>query len=323
MPEGIRRVVDEELESAVSVLKAGPRDESIHEARKSVKKIRGVLRLVRGELGPVYQEENGRFRAIGQKLSELRDAAALLEVFDHITGEGNRDSASARQHKVRRGLERAKRELEQKLDRSRVARQASGVFRSAKGRVARWPLRHDGFGALAPGLEDIYRRGRKALKSARKTGNAVNFHDLRKRVKDHWYHVRLLESTWTEVMQAHEASLKELETWLGDDHNLVVLREKLEAQPDEFGGEEEVRAFLNLVETKQAELRRNSLSLAERVYSEKPRVFVRHLENLWQAWQDQPESMKEIEKEERAGTPKKPTKVAKTSKPAELKLRAG
>ena len=50
VPEGIRRVIREEIESAAGQLagKGDPnRDEAIHEARKSVKKIRGALRLVR------------------------------------------------------------------------------------------------------------------------------------------------------------------------------------------------------------------------------------------------------------------------------------
>ncbi len=70
-----------------------------------------------------------------------------------------------------------------------------------------------------------------------------NYHDWRKRVKDHWYHVRLLESLWTEVLEAREASLKNLETWLGDDHNLVVLCDKLTNEPEKYGEADGVQLF--------------------------------------------------------------------------------
>ena len=80
-------------------------------------------------------------------------------------------------------------------------------------------------------MERTFRAGRAALENVRENPTADNFHDLRKRVKDHWYHIRLLEGLWTDVMQAHEKSLKDLETWLGDDHNLAVLRERISPSP--------------------------------------------------------------------------------------------
>ncbi len=60
------------------------RETAIHEARKSVKKIRGALRLMRPGLGNVYRDENDAFRDIGRRLSEVRDAVAMIEVFDSV-----------------------------------------------------------------------------------------------------------------------------------------------------------------------------------------------------------------------------------------------
>ena len=54
VPEGMGRIVREEFKSAAGQLKSrngAKRDEAIHQARKSIKKIRGVLRLVQPELG--------------------------------------------------------------------------------------------------------------------------------------------------------------------------------------------------------------------------------------------------------------------------------
>ena len=87
VPEGIKRIVGEEIEAAARHLSGqgeSDRDEAIHEARKSVKKIRGVLRLVRPELGEVYRTDNARFRDIGRQLSQFRDAGASIETFDAL-----------------------------------------------------------------------------------------------------------------------------------------------------------------------------------------------------------------------------------------------
>ncbi len=117
------------------------------------------------------------------------------------------------------------------------------------------------------------------MSAARKEQTAESFHEWRKRVKDHWYHVRLLESAWTDLLRAREGSLKNLETWLGDDHNLVVLCAKLNESPDSFGEAADIQLFLALSTQYQKELRENALSLGERLYEEKPGQFTqKHVE---------------------------------------------
>jgi hypothetical protein len=190
---------------------------------------------------------------------------------------------------VRAALLKQKRESSRDEDVAIVLNEAAAAMRKAAKRVKSWPLHTDGYAAMGPGLKKTYRAGRKALACVRKDPQAQNYHELRKRVKDHWYHIRLLENLWTDMMKAHEKSVKDLETWLGDDHNLVVLHDKIEAEPSLFGGEREVGLTLALIGKRQEELRKKSLSLAERIYEEKPGDFDRHLRHLWETWHQEPE----------------------------------
>jgi CHAD domain-containing protein len=169
---------------------------------------------------------------------------------------------------------------------------ASALARAGKS-VKNWPLETDGYAAIAPGFEQIYRAGRKALKLVHKEPSAENFHALRKRAKDHWYHVRLLENLWTDMMSAYEKSLKDLETWLGDDHNLVVLKERVLSEPAFYGRQEDIELLLELVEKHQKELRDKSLALAERIYEEKPRALTQHMRHLWDTWRHEPHDVAE------------------------------
>jgi CHAD domain-containing protein len=302
VPEGIKRIVVEELNSATEQLGRNDhhgRDKAIHEARKSVKKIRGALRLVQPELGATYRKENRRLRDLGRKLSEFRDAAAIIETFEKVVEKHKESLQENTLSTIRQALEKSKRETEQNLDIDKVVKGADATLGATKKRVTTWPLNSDGFRAIAPGLRSTFRQGRKIMAAAQKNPRPENYHEWRKRVKDHWYHVRLLESVWTEVMQAHEASLKNLETWLGDDHNLVVLRERLESKPEEYGDQKETELFLALAGEYQKELREKAMSLGQRVYDEKPRQFTKNIAKLWDAWQHQPESMKDEQKKER------------------------
>jgi CHAD domain-containing protein len=308
VPEGIKRIVIEELDSATEQLSRNDhkgRDEAIHEARKSLKKIRGALRLVQPELGTTYRKENRRLRDLGRKLSEFRDAAAIIETFDNVVEKHKESLRENTLTSIRQALDKSKLETERISHVERVVKEAISTFRITKKRITAWSLNADGFRAIAPGLRTTFRRGRKVMAAAQKDPRPENYHEWRKRVKDHWYHVRLLENVWTEVMQAHEASLKNLETWLGDDHNLVVLREELGSKPEDYGDQKDIELFLTLAGEYQKELREKAMSLGQRVYEEKPRQFTKNIAKLWDAWQHQPDSMKDEQKKERQAAKKR------------------
>src|SRR6266516_4753445 len=111
VPDGIRRTVTEEIESATQQLSRNHgknRDEAIHEARKSVKKIRGALRLVQPDLGATYRKENRTLRDLGRKLSQFRDAAAIIETFDSVSEKYNDSLQKNTLGSIRRGLDKSK-----------------------------------------------------------------------------------------------------------------------------------------------------------------------------------------------------------------------
>src|SRR5919106_3312410 len=80
---GIRRVGEGRADDALDQLHDGVErnpDAAVHEARKDLKKLRSVLRLVRHEVGDdLYRRENARFRDAGRALSGARDAQVKLE----------------------------------------------------------------------------------------------------------------------------------------------------------------------------------------------------------------------------------------------------
>ncbi|HEY3936672.1 MAG TPA: CHAD domain-containing protein [Bryobacteraceae bacterium] len=277
VPHGIKRVAMEQIESAIEQLARGKdRVEAIHEARKSIKRIRGALRLVQCELGATYHLENARLRDVGRGLSSIRDAAAMIEVFDWLIEKHGVDFAQ-----IRRALEKSKQQAEQSPGGTQVVSDAIAGLRAIGRRAEDWPLRADGFGAIAPGMASTYRRGRKALKKAQQNGSPELFHGLRKRVKEQWYQVRLLEGVWTPALEARERDLKRVETWLGDDHNLTLLQGELGRESGGYGVLEDVEHFLTLSMREQTELRTNAISRSQLLYEEKPKVFVEYIGKIW------------------------------------------
>jgi len=52
-------------------------------------------------------------------------------------------------------------------------------------------------------------------------------------------------------MSVTEKSLKDLETWLGNDHNLVVLRARIVAEPAFYGKQKDIDLALDLIDRYQ------------------------------------------------------------------------
>src|SRR5579875_592563 len=152
VPDGVRRIATEELKYATSQLRTGDPEkleESIHEARKAIKRLRALLRLVRPELGSCFRKENAALRDVGRSLSDLRDSSIVLETFDALS-----DVETERQEleSVRAGLQERKKVKEETTDTEKTLNDAAEGLRAVGERVARWPLESDGFEAIAEGL---------------------------------------------------------------------------------------------------------------------------------------------------------------------------
>jgi len=280
---GVRRLVDEQLESALGELRgAGERgaDAAVHAARKRFKRVRAVVRLVRGAIGEAnYRTENAFFRDAGARLSEARDAAVLVETLTELQGSVD-DGAYTAARKLLLARRRAvnKRVLE---DGGGLESVAQSVI-EARARVATWQLDGDGWDALQPGLRGIYQAGRWAFKRAELGGHPELFHEWRKRVKDLWHHTEVLEDVWPGMMKMLADEFHELADTLGKEHDLSVLKSVLEAEA--LARAEGPSAVIEAVDARRMALGREAKAAGERLFAEKPVAFVKRLRKYWEAW---------------------------------------
>jgi len=277
LPHAVRRVFTEEIDWAVGQLaESKNREEAVHEARKSLKKIRGLLGLVAKPLGPLYKTEDRYFRNAGKRLSELRDSAVMLETFDALAAK-HRELDAATLASLRRNLERGQREASSARH---VSAEVSQLLAEARANAAVWPLGQLEFVALLPDLTATYRGGRKAHKKALKLQSAEAFHDFRKQVKKHWYQLRLFEGNLNTEMKKRVKELRTLETALGNEHNLTVLRERIAAGVETSRDRQQTRAFVALLDEEGRQLRERAIKSAEQLYSAKPHAFAVMLSTL-------------------------------------------
>ncbi len=288
IPDNVKRVVREEIGSAITELteEGMDRNEGVHQARKRFKKIRAVLRMVRKEIGDdLYRKENTVFSGFGRQLSAVRDAEAVIETFDKLSNRFPERLKSNAFAGVRENLEKRRDSIadEQENLSERAADVVAGLW-EAHERVASWPITNDSFSVLGTGLQKMYRGGQRNMERAYEDPADEQFHEWRKRVKDLWYHSRLMLDIWPELMTGYTTTLHKLSEYLGDDHDLVVFREILTGQPEIFDTPENVDVITEFVAMRQAELRTNANPLGHLIYAEKAKDFNRRIEKYWDVW---------------------------------------
>jgi CHAD domain-containing protein len=288
VPDAIRRIalgrIDHALEQLRGKADSTP-EEAVHEARKDMKKLRGLIRLVRGELGEkAYRRENAAFRDIGRLLSGVRDADVMVATLDKLAELYPKELPPDASGGLRQALEARKPDD----DRTAAARQAVEQLEQAWDRVDYWPLEEDSFDALGDGLRQVYARGRKAFRAAKDNSSPERLHEWRKRSKDLWYHHQLLESAWPEALGPLADQAHELSDRLGDDHDLAVLGEWAKGHAAEAGGLYAVQTLTDLIERRRGELQAEAFELGERLYTERPGAFKRRFRGYWRGWRGAP-----------------------------------
>ena len=128
--------------------------------------MRALLRMVRTELGDFFEDENIRLGEAAHNLSELRDASALIGALNNLRQ--RRKDAALKKPLVRVGklFDLQKRQLEEQAATRKLFPGVAVELRKTRRSIRSWPLKEDGFRAIAPGVEATFRNGRKAMTTA-------------------------------------------------------------------------------------------------------------------------------------------------------------
>jgi CHAD domain-containing protein len=285
IPKAVGQAAEKQLRKTVEALTGQADldpDEAAHDARKRTKKLRALLRLVRRELGDdVYRRENRALRDAARRLSPVRDAWVLVEALDGLVTPPDDDLSPESVAALRAVLVRDHRALQTGQGEDDALAQAAGDCERVLARVSRWPLRDHGWSSLADGLEVVLRDGRQAMAKARAKGRSEDFHEWRKQVKYLRYQFGLLRKAWPDVLEAMEDTADEIGELLGADHDLAVLRERVEDESVLSPATE--KALLRRIDARRADHQRKAIELGRRLYAEKPAFLTQRLGRLWKA----------------------------------------
>jgi CHAD domain-containing protein len=278
VPDAVRAVARERLDRVVGQLSGdGSSDagKAVHEARKDLKRLRSLVRLLRPGLSAKrYRREADALREVSRSLGARREAVALVEAIDalhaHAAGrvpaatfDGLRDALVARAARAQ-------------ADEDTAAELAA--LRSVAERIDGGKLDVRDRETLVAGLVRSYTRGLETRAAAEADPRGELLHEWRKRVKDLWYQQALIGDAWPAVLDAQAEQAKDLSQLLGDDHDLWEL-DALLRDPEGPAAQvpADTDALLPLVAERRAELQAAARAAGARVYAETPKAFGRRI----------------------------------------------
>jgi CHAD domain-containing protein len=265
--QGVRRIGLEQIEIAEAKLSS--KDDvsaAIHDARRCLKRVRALLRLIRPGLEEAtYRRETERLVGIGKLLSGARDLDVMRQTLSKLESrfDAMPPGAAARLAKLvahgqgidRRSSTDGRRQALLRLGQSKR-------FLTAKA-TTKIELGH-----LIEGLGSTYGKARKAFRQAYREPSDESFHVWRKRVQQHWRHMELLSRGWPEALAARASEAKELSRLLGEDHDHSILIAFVRERGASMLEPQDIEALATLCRSCQAELRAVAKPRGERLLAE-------------------------------------------------------
>jgi CHAD domain-containing protein len=136
-PARVKSLLLEQIRDAARALdsRGAPSDESVHRARKTLKRARASLRLLRGAVGhSTYRRENACLRDAARSLSRVRDARVMMETLDDLVKRSRRTSLAPLRSALRQERQRARREVLGRPRRTQLAGTPAGFANVSKTR---------------------------------------------------------------------------------------------------------------------------------------------------------------------------------------------
>ena len=277
----VRQVIIGQIDNVIDLIDNSETgfDETIHAIRKSIKRIRAILRMIRFPMGKkLYDRENLFFRDVNRTISAIRDSKVNIDVFKSIVDEFSGEKDEQTIHMIDDHLSNQYNKLKQEFDfKEKGKEQLRSLLKDARRRLAGPEFDSIRKGQVMKGIKYTYLQGKKSLAIAEHDFSDRNLHELRKQVKHLRYQVQLIRFIWDPYFAFLDKSIEVVSDGLGYDHDLVEIKAKLSA----FNNDNITGKFINdlliFIEEKQQKIRKSIWSDIQKIYSENPEFFSRRI----------------------------------------------
>jgi CHAD domain-containing protein len=252
-------------------------NEQIHNIRRDLKRSRAGLRLLRPIIGRrTYMRENEALRDAARPLSAARDAKVVMDTLHGLLESGATPSQRKVLQTLHTRLENARQAAREALLADDTLGGSADALERVWERVDRWRIARKGIPRVLAGLERVYRRGRDAFAKVEEDPSAENLHEWRKQVKYLGNAMAVLNPSNACALGKPMKRAAAVASALGDDHDLVVLNEKIGGV--HAGSQSAHRALSSRITQRRAQLEAKALRKGRKLYKLKAKAFIKRLQ---------------------------------------------
>ena len=144
-------------------------------------------------------------------------------------------------------------------------------------------------------MKRAYKNCRRALDTACADRTTEKLHEWRKQTKYLWHQLQLLEPACPQAMKELAEQAHQLTQFLGDDHDLAVLRAKVTDDSARFAANSALDSLLVSLDRRRRKLQEEAFLMAGPFCSARPKAFTRQIKQWWNAWRKEAKAAPQVE----------------------------
>ena len=302
-PTGCRRIMREQITRTHNRLTANEnRETAIHETRKSMKRLRALMRLIRPSVSKqAFQRENIRFRDINRLLSSARDKHVILETIAKLRDTEDLYCQAAFDRLIE-SIHVSNNESQRELTNKKF-KKAISLLSSAKSSVKNLKIQDLGFETVRSGFVKSFEKAKDHLikvQSQRKVSDEA-IHDWRKSVQVHWRQMALLAKCWPDFLDHRITLAKAISQDLGDDHDLSILNTYIDKQEKKSITVRQARALKKLILAQRRQRLKAALAKGALLFADSAEDLGHRLEQYWRIHESNQQVFSAQEQEKKSG----------------------
>ena len=273
------------LISQICMTEPDSHGKSVHRIRRSFKKSRAILRLLRDAIGyAAYYRENRALRDLHRKFSAARESNVLIHTLNDLRKNYPDLLGDEWYTKV---IANAKEQHEAQLraiHESATLKVTRENVEKSMVRIEQYRAKREGFDVIEGGLNRIYRQGQTlAHKAHTNNGDVTLLHNFRKRSKYLQYQVTMLRPLYPVLLKATAKSLRQLTDTLGYYNDYHLAKEKIPAMiRNTSSALKKPELLFNKLTEEQQDMLKEIRPLAYKLYAEPADQFTGRIRTYWE-----------------------------------------
>ena len=253
---------------------------SVHEFRKSFKRMRGLLHFYDDQAGEFVLECRAKIKEFSAFLSPIRESFVNIQLLDRIIA-GNQLIPERKIRAAREILVGKNRDLiEGQFLVDTGCEQIHDFIQNIDDKIKR-------FGSGRPSLFQLeeqvcisFQQSYEIYTGIEVDSEPSKLHELRKKLKRLWYQLDFLKFMHPRYFRMKSDQLNKITEQLGEDHDLFFFLKEIQTDDFDFD-EEELIILVNLVEHQQELNRLKLMPWLKQFFNEPPEVFNQKMKKVF------------------------------------------